>query len=67
MGEQVPDHHDTDPTLPKWFKYFGFTLDHKVIGIQYGITSIILLGYICDDLPHGAGCSWDADSCAEHL
>ena len=34
---------DTDPS---WGRYFGFTVDHKVIGIQYGVTliAVLLLG-----------------------
>jgi len=40
-GEETPDHHD-DPE--GFVKYFGVSLDHKVIGIQYTITSIVLLG-----------------------
>lgn len=36
---------DTDPS---WGRYFGFTVDHKVIGIQYGVTliAVLLLGGI---------------------
>jgi cytochrome c oxidase subunit I len=30
---------------PRWMEYLGFSLDHKVIGIQYGVTSIIMLGF----------------------
>jgi cytochrome c oxidase subunit I len=26
-----------------WRRYFGYSFDHKVIGIQYGMTSLILL------------------------
>ncbi len=40
-GETTPDHHE-DPE--GFVKYFGVSLDHKVIGIQYTITSIVLLG-----------------------
>jgi len=39
-GLDTPDHHE-DP--PGWEKYFGVSLDHKVIGIQYTITSLFLL------------------------
>ncbi|MGI9528336.1 MAG: cbb3-type cytochrome c oxidase subunit I, partial [Acidimicrobiia bacterium] len=36
---------DTDPS---WGRYFGFTVDHKVIGVQYGVTliAVLLLGGI---------------------
>lgn len=41
MGEETEDHHEPDPR--GWEKYFGVSLDHKVIGIQYGFTSVALL------------------------
>ena len=40
-GNETPEHR-ADP--PGWRKYFGPSMDHKVIGIQYTVTSIILLG-----------------------
>jgi cytochrome c oxidase subunit 1 len=39
-GEQTPDQRE-DP--PGWEKYIGVSLDHKVIGIQYTLTSLFLL------------------------
>lgn len=39
-GEETSDHH-TEPD--GWEKYFNVSLDHKVIGIQYTITSLFLL------------------------
>lgn len=39
-GEETPEHHDEGGD---WRRYFGVSLDHKVIGIQYGVTSIALL------------------------
>ena len=39
-GEATPDHHE-DPD--GWEKYINVSLDHKVIGIQYTITSLFLL------------------------
>ena len=41
LGEKPSDHHQ-DPE--GFIKYFGVSLDHKVIGIQYTVTSIFLLG-----------------------
>ena len=38
-GVSTPEHHE-DP--PGWRKYFNVSLDHKVIGIQYGVASIIV-------------------------
>jgi cytochrome c oxidase subunit 1 len=39
-GEETPDHHEDPPGL---VKYFGPSLDHKVIGIQYTITALLLM------------------------
>ena len=39
-GIDTPEHHGHDPR--GWEKYFSVSLDHKVIGIQYGITSVLL-------------------------
>ncbi len=39
MSQSNHDHH---PELPFWQKYI-FSVDHKVIGIQYGITSLFFL------------------------
>lgn len=39
-GETTHDHHED---IPGWRKYFGVSFDHKVIGIQYTITSLLLL------------------------
>jgi cytochrome c oxidase subunit 1 len=41
MGDEVHEHHGPDPR--GWEKYFGVSLDHKVIGVQYGVTSVVLL------------------------
>jgi cytochrome c oxidase subunit 1 len=40
-GEETPEHHE-DPE--GFVKYFGVSLDHKVIGVQYTVTSIVVLG-----------------------
>jgi cytochrome c oxidase subunit I len=39
-AEATPEHRE-DP--PGWEKYFNVSLDHKVIGIQYTVTSLFLL------------------------
>jgi cytochrome c oxidase subunit 1 len=39
-GQRTPEHW-ADP--PGWEKYLGVSLDHKVIGIQYTVTSLFLL------------------------
>jgi len=39
-GEETPEHR---PDPPGWEKYINVSLDHKVIGIQYTVTSLFLL------------------------
>ena len=43
LGESVPDHQEVDKDQPSWTRYFNISYDHKVIGVQYGVTSVILL------------------------
>jgi cytochrome c oxidase subunit 1 len=40
LGAETPEHR---PDPIGWQKYFNVSLDHKVIGIQYTITSLFLL------------------------
>lgn len=42
MGEDVPEPHEVK-AFSGLRRYFEFTLDHKVIGIQYGFLSMVLL------------------------
>ena len=42
MSHQDHGHDSHEHKLPFWQKYI-FSVDHKVIGIQYGITSLIFL------------------------
>ena len=54
-GIDTPEHHED---VPSWEKYFGVSMDHKVIGIQYTITALVLIavgGYVRHDLPNRAG------------
>ena len=39
-GIDTPEHHED---VPGWEKYFGVSLDHKVIGIQYTVTALFLI------------------------
>ncbi len=39
-GEDTPEEHED---VPGWRRYFGVSLDHKVIGIQYTVTALILM------------------------
>jgi cytochrome c oxidase subunit 1 len=43
-GQEVNDNFDPDPEKPAWKRYFDVDYDHKVIGIQYGVTSFLVLG-----------------------
>ncbi|MFM8322453.1 MAG: cbb3-type cytochrome c oxidase subunit I, partial [Chloroflexota bacterium] len=36
--------HPTDAFESGWKRYFSATYDHKAIGIQYGFTSLVILG-----------------------
>ena len=38
------DTHEHHEDKPGWEKYFGVSLDHKVIGIQYTVTALVLIG-----------------------
>jgi cytochrome c oxidase subunit 1 len=42
LGEPVSMHPHDDPSWSPWQRYLGFSVDHKVIGIQYGVFSILL-------------------------
>jgi len=39
-GIDTPEHHEDEPG---WQKYFGVSVDHKVIGIQYTVTALLLV------------------------
>ncbi|MDQ2691044.1 MAG: cbb3-type cytochrome c oxidase subunit I [Chloroflexota bacterium] len=39
-GIDTPEHHEDEPG---WQKYFGISYDHKVIGIQYSVTALVLI------------------------
>jgi cytochrome c oxidase subunit 1 len=41
MGEVTPEHPESNPSLRGWAKYMSVSYDHKIIGIQYGVTSLI--------------------------
>ena len=42
-GIATPMHHGPPPGRPSWARYFGIDYNHKVIGIQYGVTGLLLL------------------------
>jgi len=43
-GVHTPEQHGPPARKPAWFRYFGFDQNHKVIGIQYIITGILVMG-----------------------
>lgn len=43
VGIPTDAHPHHDPDAPGWTRYFSFDGNHKIIGVQYGVTSIILL------------------------
>lgn len=42
-GHKTELHHGAPEGMPEWFRYFSVDVNHKVIGIQYGFTSIFVL------------------------
>ncbi len=42
-GVATPFHHGPPQGVPEWTRYFGVDYNHKVIGIQYGVTGLIML------------------------
>lgn len=40
-GIETPEEHEE--RYPGWEKYLGVSLDHKVIGIQYTVTALVLI------------------------
>jgi cytochrome c oxidase subunit I len=43
-GISTSDHQEHDSNTPGWWRYFNVDFDHKIIGIQYGVTSLVVLG-----------------------
>jgi cytochrome c oxidase subunit 1 len=42
-GEDTPMHHGPPSDKPVWTRYFGVDYNHRVIGIQYIVTGVLLL------------------------
>ncbi len=40
-GQETPEHPEA-PRYKGWAKYLSISFDHKVIGVQYGFTSLVL-------------------------
>ena len=43
LGIETPLHHGPPADKPAWVRYFSVDYNHKVIGIQYAVTSMVLL------------------------
>ncbi len=43
VGGKTPLRHGAPAGKPEWFRYLNVDVNHKVIGIQYGFTSILVL------------------------
>jgi cytochrome c oxidase subunit I len=43
FGIDTPLHHGPPPGKPSWTRYLSVDYNHKVIGIQYGVSAIIIL------------------------
>ncbi len=43
VGKRTPLVHGAPEGKPEWSRYFNVDYNHKVIGIQYGITSLLVL------------------------
>ncbi|HSM58674.1 MAG TPA: cbb3-type cytochrome c oxidase subunit I [Candidatus Sulfomarinibacteraceae bacterium] len=43
VGKETPLRHGPPEGKPSWTRYFSVDYNHKVIGLQYGVTSIIVL------------------------
>ena len=42
-GAETPLRHGAPAGKPEWFRYLSVDVNHKVIGIQYGFTSLLVL------------------------
>jgi cytochrome c oxidase subunit 1 len=40
-GQETPEHPEA-PRYKGWAKYLSISFDHKIIGVQYGFTSLVL-------------------------
>ncbi|MCG3148713.1 MAG: Alternative cytochrome c oxidase subunit 1 [Verrucomicrobiae bacterium] len=43
MATDTHHHHNEHHDEPSWIRKYVFSTDHKVIGIQYGLTSLVFL------------------------
>ena len=43
VGRRTPLRHGAPEGKPEWSRYFNVDYNHKVIGIQYGVSSLLIL------------------------
>jgi cytochrome c oxidase subunit 1 len=43
LGQKVADHHEPPAGMPRWTRYLSWDPSHKVIGIQYAVTAVLLM------------------------
>jgi len=43
IGRRTPLRHGAPEGRPEWSRYFNVDFNHKVIGIQYGVSSLLVL------------------------
>ncbi|MCO5187936.1 MAG: cbb3-type cytochrome c oxidase subunit I [Anaerolineae bacterium] len=43
FGHKTELHHGAPEGEPEWMRYFSVDVNHKVIGIQYAVTSVLVL------------------------
>jgi cytochrome c oxidase subunit 1 len=43
QGKETPMHHGPPEGKPTWTRYFGVDYNHRVIGVQYIVTGIVML------------------------
>jgi cytochrome c oxidase subunit I len=43
VGKATPMRHGPPPGKPAWTRYFAVDYNHKVIGVQYGVTGLLMI------------------------
>ena len=43
VGKETPFIHGPPRDKPAWTRYFGVDYNHKIIGIQYGVTGLLMI------------------------
>ncbi|MEA3334750.1 MAG: cbb3-type cytochrome c oxidase subunit I [Chloroflexota bacterium] len=81
VGQETPIQHGPPEDQPAWTRYFGVDYSHKIIGIQYTITGILLLLFAgtlailfrfelmnpgLSEFSQGSGTSWYYTSISAH-